>query len=99
MVAEATGEVGGIHRGTYNLAQQSQDATDQCKTARCFPSPRPSPPGRGSPNPALNHLECDRLFTVTGNDSPSPRGEGRGEGQKDEANQLLSFCNEHQVIW
>src|SRR5437588_10609601 len=51
-----------------------------CRTTRS-PSPRPSPRGEGEASPDPRELPGHTIRRPTGEDPPSPWGEGRGEGE------------------
>src|SRR5437763_8571422 len=46
------------------------------------PSPRPSPQGEGGSSPVGRRIVCPDNLRGSGGASPSPRGEGRGEGER-----------------
>src|SRR5439155_10692712 len=46
------------------------------------PSPHPSPQGEGGSSPVGRRIVCPGNVRGSGDASPSPRGEGRGEGER-----------------
>src|SRR5436305_13467334 len=62
------------------------------------PSPRPSPQGEGGSSPIGWRIVCPGNVRGSGGASPSPRGEGRGEGewvvQHTSASEMKDPCKE-----
>jgi hypothetical protein len=65
-----------------------------------FPSPRPSPQGEGESSPAGRRILTPHVFGSLCPAPPSPRGEGRGEGELGEAFENLGrFMMTTPVQW
>src|SRR5437763_15266143 len=67
-------------RPLYTLRGSFISNAEACWTTRS-PSPRPSPRGEGEATPDPRTLSGHTIRRPTGNDPPSPWGEGRGEGE------------------
>src|SRR5947207_2671515 len=68
-------------RGHCTLHGSFISDAEVCWTTH-FPSPRPSPQGEGGSSPIGRRIACPGNVRGSGGASPSPRGEGRGEGER-----------------